>query len=435
MTAPQPVNAYILALPNELLEEALSPEVREERHYDNTKIGIVTLCSVSKRFRDIFLRHLYRTIRYHDIRNVRPFLDVLRFRDVQYVVHLDLVLHPILCVPGYDLLSMLDLLLLSLPKLEVLQSLRLDIRPTPRDLEDSYPTAISVVERAPADVVHLSPEVVNTLNSVFQSLPQPLRSLSLSGFCLEDATAGLAATKFPSLRTLSLDLNGTGDPYIVNSRHFLRGMPRLESIDLPVQWCPRRTLFRRVFAGRKFKHIKIGFTGQMRMSDTDTHEDHACPWNRCIVGLLQQSSSILTSLNIGTISLIIPRKVAFPALTSLTLLDIEFGFNAGKELQGLLAPFLSSPLETLEILECHDLPAVLVGLIDTHWPKLRKLSVSELTTVKDEYDPPDLYPYSRCLGDDAAWDAETRRELEAICEHRGVGAWLDWGYADLPWRD
>ncbi|KAK0212117.1 hypothetical protein DFS33DRAFT_1279253 [Desarmillaria ectypa] len=270
-------------------------------------------------------------------------------------------------------------------------------------MEDSGATVPWTIERAPADVVPLSPEVAGTLNWVLRSLPEQLRLLSLSGFCLEDATAGLAAAKLPSLRVLSLDLNGTEEPYDLKYPHFLQGMPRLESIELPVQWCPRVRWFRRVFDGCSFKHIKIGFTGDVL--NTETHENHgnsSCAWNQCIVGLLKQSSSILKSINIGTISLTIPRKSIFPALTSLTLFDIEFGPNADKELKALLAPFFHSPLEMLEILECHDPPDVLVDLVDGHWPKLKKLSVSELTTFRDEYDPPGVgHPYTRRLGDDA----------------------------------
>ncbi|KAK0448978.1 uncharacterized protein EV420DRAFT_1647257 [Desarmillaria tabescens] len=430
MATLQPSDAYILALPNEVLEQVLSPEVREESHYINTKIGISALCSVCKRFRDVFLWRLYHTIRCHDIRDVRPFLEVLPFQGARHIVHLDLVLFPIDNLAGYDLLSMLYLFLLSTKELKSLRSLRLDIHPTPRSVNNHGVTVPAAVERAPADPMPLSSEVVNAFNSVLRSLPEQLRSLSLSGFCLEDATAGLAAAKFPSLRALSLDLDGTDEPYDLSYPPFLQGMPLLKSIELPVQWCPRVKWFRQAFDGRSFKRIKIGFTGDIFAAEKHmNHGDSLCAWNQCIVTLLKQSSSILKSLNIGTISLTIPRNSVFPVLTSLTIVDIEFGPEADKELKALLMPFVRSPLESLKILECHDPPDVLINLIDGYWPKLKKLSVSKLTTYRDKYDPPGVgRPYPRPLGYDAPWDPVSRRKLEAICEQRGVRASLDWGY-------
>ncbi|KAK0434069.1 hypothetical protein EV421DRAFT_1993093 [Armillaria borealis] len=416
MTTPQPANAYILNLPNELLEEILSPEVRSGRDYDNTKIGIITFCSVCKRLRDLFLWRLYQTIRYHDVRDVRSFLEVLPFQGAKYVVHLDLVLYPIHDIFGYDLFSMLDLLHRSIKDFKLLETLRLDIRPTPRESEDS---GISTLERAPADVTPLSSEVVSSLNWVFRTLPKQLLSLSLSGFCLEDAIPGLEAARLPSLLFLSLDLNGSEIPDDFRHTHFLQGMPRLETIELPVQWCPTSTWFRRVFARRTFKHIK--------------HSGSPCEWNACVAGLFQQSSSTLTTVNIGTISLTIPASVSFPVVTSLTLLDIEFGPEADSELRALLTPFFDSPLKTLEILRCHDIPAAFVDHFRKHWPGLKTLRMSELTTIEDEYDPPGIgYPYERTLGEDDAWDAVTRRELEDLCERRGVDASLDWEYAEVP---
>ncbi len=426
-------NAYILTLPNELIDEILSPEVRSGPDYDNIKIGIITFCSVCKRFRDIFLWRLYQTIRYHDVRDVRPFLEVLPFQGAKYVVHLDLVLYPILYIFGYDLFSMLDLLHRSIRNLTLLESLRLDIRPTPRNLEDS---GISTLERAPADVTPLSPEIVNSLTWVFRTLPKQLLSLSLSGFCLDDAIPGLEAAKLPSLRFLSLDLNGSEIPDDFRHTHFLQGMPRLETIELPVQWCPTLTWFRRVFARRTFKHIKVGFRGTWHSAAADTHQNHdgsPCEWNTCIAGLFEQSSSTLTTVDIGTISLVIPASVSFPAVTSLTILDIEFGPEADSELSALLAPFFKSPLQTLEILQCHDIPAAFVDHFRKHWPDLKTLRMSELTTIEDEYDPPGIgHPYERSLGEDDAWTAATRRELEYLCERRGVDASLDWEYAETP---
>lgn len=431
MTTPQPENAYILKLPNELIEEVLSPEVRSGRNYDNRKIGIVACCSVCKRFRDVFLWRLYQTIRYHDVRDVRPFLEVLPFQGAKYIVHLDLVLYPIRYIFGYDLLSLLHLLHRSIKEFTFLESLRLDVRPTPRDMEDS---GMSAFERAPADVIPLSPEIHNSLTWVFRTLPKQLLSLSLSGFCFEDAIPGLEAARLPSLRFLSLDLNGAEMPDSFKHTHFLQGMPRLETIELPVQWCPSLTWFRRVFAGRTFKHIKVGFRGTWLSADADTHENHSgspCEWNACIAGLFEQSSSTLETVNIGTISLVIPASVTFPVLTSLTLLDIQFGPESDSELHALLAPFLASPLQTLELLQCYNIPASFVEYFSEHWPDLETLRMSELTSVEDEHDPPGIgYPYKGSWEENDVWDADTRRELEYLCEEGGVDASLDWEYAE-----
>lgn len=433
MTIPQPENAYILDLPNELIEEVSSPEVRSGGDYDNRKIAIVTLCSVCKRFRDVFLWRLYQNIRYYDVRDMRPFLEVLPFQGARYVVQLDLVLYPIRHIFGYDLLSLLHLLHRSIKDFVLLESLRLDIRPTPRDFEDS---GMSLFERAPADVIPLSPEVVYSLTWIFRSLPEQLRSLSLSGFCLEDAIPGLEAAKLPSLRFLSLDLNGSEMPDNFKHTHFLQGMLRLKAIELPVQWCPSLTWFRRVFAGRTFEHIKVGFKDTRLSADADTHEDHCgspCEWNTCIAGLFEQSSSTLKTVRIGTVSLVIPTSVSFPKVESLTLIDIEFGPEADSELDSLLAPFFDSPLQTLEILECHDIPATFVHHLRDHWPDLKTLRMSELTTVEDEEDPPGIgHPYNHVWGEDEAWAAETRRELEYLCELGGVDASLHWEWAEMP---
>ncbi|KAK0471618.1 hypothetical protein IW261DRAFT_1571909 [Armillaria novae-zelandiae] len=416
MTTPQPENAHILNLPNELIEERSSSSAPFANVFAIFSFGVCI-----------------QTIRYYDVRDMRPFLEVLPFQGAKYVVHLDLVLYPICYIVGYDLLSLLHLLHCSIQDFTLLESLRLDIRPTPRDWEDS---GMRAFERAPADVMPLSPEILHSLTWVFRSLPEKLHSLTLSGFCLEDAIPGLQAARLPSLRFLSLDLNGSEMPDHFKYTHFLQGMPRLESIELPVQWCPSLTWFRRAFAGRSFKHIKVGFKDTRLSADADTHEDHSgspCQWNACIASLFEQSSSRLETVNIGTISLIIPASVSLPAVKSLTLLDIEFGPEADSELYRLLAPFFESPLKTLEMLQCHDISATFVGHFRKHWPDLKTLCMSELTTVEDENDPPGIgYPYNHLWELHAAWAAESRRELEYLCELRKVDASLDWEYAEMP---
>ncbi|SJL17143.1 uncharacterized protein ARMOST_20687 [Armillaria ostoyae] len=433
----QPRATTILSIPTEILEIILLWEYPEcDAHY--VKKELLQLSTVCCGFREVLARHIYCQFPLNSIiRHPQPLIETFSFRG-HLITALAIQFESIngLELAGPHFQEVLTLFRTSAKHLTRLRSLHLIILPECKAHEWYSISPIS------PSATRLSLAGLKELKSLFKHLPPQLEELVLAGFSLRDATRGLAKARLPNLRRICLQLNAASPPPLSTS-NFLRGCPNVKELELPASWCPKAEWFRRAFDGRRFEHLRIGFTYNY---DPETHSctSKKCEWNESIIALFSNSSQSLKSVTIGTTSFPCALlKSAMPGVTSLCLSNIEF-VDDGSILDGFLRPFLKSPLERLTLEDCEKTPENLTEYLDPspntawqsqsgsdpYWPTLKYFEAT-LYTQPDRVDVPEWdEEWDELSEGDHWWSGDNRRKLEKDCNERGIEADILWEWFD-----
>ncbi|PBK90410.1 hypothetical protein ARMGADRAFT_1064522 [Armillaria gallica] len=376
----------ILSIPTEILEIILLWEYPEcDTHYQ--KKALLQLSTVCRSFREVLARHIYREFPSDFmIRHPQPLIETFSFRGhliTALAIQFESIHRP--KPPGLHFQEVLTLFRTSAKHLTRLQSLHFNILP-----DRKAPEWCSRYSTLPS-ATRLSLAELKELESLFKHLPPQLEELVLAEFSWRDAAQGLAKARLPNLRRICLKLNAASPPPLSTS-NFLRGCPNVKELELPASWCPKAEWFRRAFDGRRFEHLRIGFT-YLYCPETHSCTSKKCEWNESIIALFSNSSQSLKSVTIDTASFPCTLlKTAMPGVTSLCLLNIEFA-DDGSILDGFLRPFLKSPLERLTLEDCRETPEDLTQYLDPrpntprqsqsgsgpYWPTLKYLEANLYT--------------------------------------------------------
>ncbi|PBK59190.1 hypothetical protein ARMSODRAFT_1090897 [Armillaria solidipes] len=434
----QPAATTILSIPTEILEIILLWEYPEcDAHY--VKKELLQLSTVCCNFREVLARHIYCQFSLNSvIDHPKPLIETFSFRG-HLITALAIQFESMYTMdpPGLylqEVATLLSLVRNSANHLTRLQSLHLIILP-------GFKTCASYARRPILpSTTRLSLSELRELESLFKHLPPQLEELVLAGFSWRDAAQGLAKARLPNLRRISLQLNATSPPPLSTS-NFLKGCPNIKELELPASWCPKAEWFRRAFEGRRFEHLRIGFTYDYS-PETHSCTSKKCEWNESIIALFSNSSQSLKSVTIGTTSFpCVLLKSAMPGVTSLCLSNIEFA-DDGSILDGFLRPFLKSPLECLTLEDCEKTPENLTEYLDSspntplqsqsgsgpYWPTLKYFETT-LYTQSDRVDFPEWdsdEDWDQLSEGDHWWSGDNRRKLEKDCNERGIEADISW---------
>ncbi|KAK0221195.1 hypothetical protein EDD85DRAFT_1028403 [Armillaria nabsnona] len=425
----------ILSIPTEILEIILLWEYPErDTHYK--KKALLQLSAVCRSFREVLTRHIYRKFPSYSIMgHPQPLIETFSFRGhlitalaIQFESHRS---KP----PGSHFQEVLTLFRISAKHLTRLQSLHLIILPDCKAPAwcSRYPILPSATRLFLAEL--------KELESLFKHLPPQLEELVLTGFSWRDAAQGLAKARLPNLQRICLQLNAASPPPLSTSK-FLRGCLNVKELELPASWCPKAEWFRRAFDGRRFEHLRIGFTYDYS-PETHSCTSKKCEWNESIIALFSNSSQSLKSVTIGTTSFPCALlKTPMPRVTSLCLSNIEFA-DDGSILDGFLRPFLKSPLERLTLEDCERAPENLTEYLDPsprtpwqsqlgsgpYWPMLKYFQ-ADLYTQFNRVDFPEWdftdEEWDQLSEADHCWSGDNRRKLEKDCNERGIEAEIFW---------
>lgn len=405
------------------------------------------LAAVCRRFRNAFVRDLYRVIEQSPtrptFRRTLPLLELLPLYG-QHVNVLDLWIHPVPALKPYkskkgrpveiqqihmalELPSLLASLASATHSLPNLRTFRLRLYPD--GFGDEY--AYREYEDVPplAQETALSTDELLSLTTILKLLPKHLQELELHGFTMTDALSALRAANLPELIRLALNLSTPTDPEL-ESAAFMDSLP-ITDIHLPAACAPPEWIAR-ALGPKSLKCVTI-----------TPAEDESDGWryegtSEGVLALLAGSGSSLEAVGIETVSF--PTDSAAQYLqnvTSITVTGISFGSGeADVDFEAYIGPFATLPaLTSLRLLQCRGVPPSLLEWFipdksRVYFPKLKNLEAGVMGTQYGEDDmdgePPSDSEYE--IGDDDAsdWSATNRGALEDNCESLGIKTEFDW---------